>query len=192
MNDPSLLFHTQEASSVREVLKNEEGTDSYNDCQKTLKDEDPLPTCEASNAVHFGNCIGKKSGESSSHTGSTEEEALAKCKLFRAIPHCEIVGDTGVKTSFGYTKEDSGNQKSMVALDKSHERHDCAPCNHDAWQPDRGSEAFEEEIGRDLEGAIGEEKDSCTQVVLGTGEVEVGLETLNFGVPDVASVEEGE
>ena len=80
----------------------------------------------------------------------------------------------------------------MVALDKSHEGHDCAPCNHDARQPDGGSEAFEEEIRRDLKGAVSEEEDSCTQFELVTGEVEVSLQTLDFGVPDVASVEKGE
>lgn len=93
--------------------------------------------------------------------------------------------NTGEKTGFGDAKEDSGDEKTLVVFDDSHERHHDAPCDHDCGQPATGTEFLQHEVAGDFECAIGEEEDGETPVVLRAGESQIGGESFDVGVANV-------
>lgn len=97
--------------------------------------------------------------------------------------------NTGEETGLGQTEEDTRSEKSVVVLNDAHQGHDDAPGHHDGRQPPAGAELLEEQVAGDLEGSVGEEEDGQAPVVLGARHVQVLLETLDFGVANVSTLQ---
>lgn len=57
--------------------------------------EYPSPPLKVSNAVHFGDTERKEAAECTGNRGSGEEQGLPELDLVSAVPHGEIIRNTG-------------------------------------------------------------------------------------------------
>lgn len=112
------------------------------------------------NTIHLGNSIGEEARESTSHGRGGEEETLAQSHLRGAVPHGEVVCDTRIETSLSDSKEDTDDQETSIVINDAEADRAGSPGDHNRWQPYRGSELLEEEVGWDFKCAVGEKEDS--------------------------------
>lgn len=138
MSGPGTLFGSEELGSLRKVVHEEESEECNNDCENAFEDEDPAPALVATYPVHLRNCVCKESGEGTCHRGGRKEKSLALWMLGKAqnsdivkdgtyplylmgaVPHSEIVRDTGVESSFCHAEEQTGDEETVVVLYKTH------------------------------------------------------------------------
>lgn len=85
------LLLGQECGGLREVVQQPERRHSHEDRQDALKDEDPPPTREVSDAVHLANGKREEAAKGARHRRRREEHGLAKLDLVAAVPHGEVV-----------------------------------------------------------------------------------------------------
>jgi len=68
-------------------MPNCEPTD--NEGEKTLKDEQPAPATEATNAPHLSNTTGQQTTKSTGSSSGREEDGHAETALVTTVPHCD-------------------------------------------------------------------------------------------------------
>ena len=192
MDHPLVLLRRQERRRLGEVINSEVRHNRHDHGQDAFKDEDPPPALIPAHTIHLRDPVGEDTAERAGHARRREEHGLPQLGLAPDIPHGDIVRYTGVQPSLGHAQEEPRCEQALEVRDDAHEGHDSAPSNHDGGQPDGRAEAFEEEVGRHLEDAVGEEEDGEGPVVLGAGHVEVFLQTFDLCVADVAAIEKGE
>lgn len=210
MDDPCALGWCEEGCRVGEVVEHEIGEDSDHDGSYAFEDEatgrsvksgernrkcrryiHPSPAFQATYTIHLRYCKRQKPRESTRNRRGAEEKCLSELGFVSAVPHGNVVRDSREETSFCDAEEDASDEEAMVVLDDTHERHYDAPCDHDRWQPDGGTEFLEpvqfssasgsiytridrnsHQVTRHLEGAIREEEDCETPVVFRSSEVQ--------------------
>jgi hypothetical protein len=104
-------------------------------------------------------------------------------ELQRMVTYCDSREQTGLCES----EKDASDEKTVVTLDDTHERHHNAPSHHDGGKPNAGTELLEEEVRWHLKGGIGEEEDCEAPVILVGRHVEVLLEAFDLGVSNVST-----
>lgn len=86
-----LLFGlSQELGGLRVVVHVEESNDGDDEGEKTLKDEDPRPAGETTEAFHLDDTTSEKTTESTSACCSREENGHAETTLVTTVPHGDV------------------------------------------------------------------------------------------------------
>ena len=86
-DDFLLLTSREELGGIGVVVHDKESGDSSDKGHDTLNDEDPRPTSEAGNTVHLHDATGEETTESTSSSGSGEEDGHAETAFVSSIPH---------------------------------------------------------------------------------------------------------
>lgn len=149
----------EELGSVGVVVHDKEGNDSEEEGDDALDDEDPGPASEVANTVHLHDATGKETTEGTSSSGGGEEDGHAKTALVSAIPHGDVVGDTGEETTLSKTESHADTEKTTEVLDKTHDGGHDGPHNHDEGNPERGAETLHGHVGGNLSGDVEGEED---------------------------------
>ena len=111
----------EELGSVRVVVDEPVGCDSYDDCGNTLEDENPAPTVLPNGAAHKADAIGQDTTEGSGKSSGSEEERYTKLSLAPLVPHGEVVDYSGEETTLGNTEEETGDKEASEVLDDTHQ-----------------------------------------------------------------------
>ena len=90
--------------------------------------------------------------------------------VFTREPVGQIQDDTGKKARLSCTKKKTENVEGGGVVAEGHQGGDDSPADHDTGDPDSGSRAVENEVGRDFENKVTDEKDTRTCSKHGIGE----------------------
>lgn len=82
-----------------------------------------------------------------------------------AVPHTNQVEGTREHACLEHTKEESSRKQTSVVLHKALQHSNESETKHADTEPDAGFHLFEEDVGRDLEEDVGDEKDDQSSVV---------------------------
>lgn len=182
----------EEMGLVGEIKDHPEGSDPDQDGEQPLQDEDPSPAPLAADTAHFADGGGEQTTEGARDGGGGEENGGADAELVSLVPAREVVIDAGEEAGLGQAEEPACGHHAGEAVGQAHGDHDDAPDGHDDGDEDAGPETFEHDVGQGLEDGVGDEEDGEGEIVLARGDVDAGLEAIEFGVPDVGSVEKGD
>jgi hypothetical protein len=191
-NHPAPVIHRQKLSLIGKILHHPKRRNADDDGDQALQDEDPRPPGFAGDAVHLRDRGGEQAAKGARNGGGGEEDGGAHTELGALVPAAEIVIDAGEQTRLGQTEKPARRRQSREIGHQAHERHTDAPGEHDGWDEDAGTPAFEQDLGEGFEEGVGDEEDGQGEVVLAVGHMQVGLEALDLGVADVGAVEEGD
>lgn len=144
------LVISEELGSVGVIVHDKEGHDSKDKGDEALNDEDPGPAVKVANTVHLHDTPGQETTESTSSSGSREEDGHTETALVTFIPHSDVVGDTGEKTTLGEAECHSSAEKTPEILDASHDAGHDGPDNHDERNPEGRTETLHGDVGWDL------------------------------------------
>ena len=75
---------------------------------------------------------------------------------------------------------------------QAHGYHDNTPKQHDDRDEDAGSEAFQQDVGQRFKAGVGDEEDGEACVVLASRDMQTRLESIEFGIANIRSVEEAD
>jgi len=204
----------EELGSIGVIVHDKESHDSKDESDKTLDDEDPSPAIKTTKTIHLHDTTSKEATESTSSSSSREEDGHAKAALVSLIPESDVVGDTGEETTLSETKSHASCKETTKVVGDTHESCDDGPGDHDAGNPDGGTEALHGHVGGDLgcdvEGEedgdsdlrcmlvpcifrqIGKSQD-CTHVVIPLASHAKSLfEASELSITDVGTIEERE
>ena len=90
--------------------------------------------------------------------------------VFAREPVGQVQDDTGEKAGLGHAEKKTENVERGGVVAERHQGRDDSPADHDAGNPESGSRAVENEVGRDFENKVTDEKDTCTCSKHGIGE----------------------
>ena len=90
--------------------------------------------------------------------------------VFAREPVGQIQDDTREKACLGYPKKKTENVEGGGVVAEGHQGGDDSPADHDAGDPESGSRAVENEVGRDFKNKVTDEKDTRTCSKHGIGE----------------------
>lgn len=76
-----------------------------------------------------------------------------------AVPHGDVVGDTGEKTALCDTERHTGSEETSEVGDETHASHANTPSNHDDANPERWRRALHHQVGRNLREDVPREED---------------------------------
>ena len=90
--------------------------------------------------------------------------------VFTREPVGQVQNDAREKARLGYPKEKTENVEGGGVEAEGHQGGDDSPADHDAGDPEAGSRAVENEVGRDFKNKVTDEKDARTCCKHGIGE----------------------
>ena len=90
--------------------------------------------------------------------------------VFTREPVGQVQDDAREKARLGYTKKKTENVEGGGVVAEGHQGGDDSPADHDAGDPESGSRAVENEVGRDFKNKVTDEKDTRTCSKHGIGE----------------------
>lgn len=90
--------------------------------------------------------------------------------VFTREPVGQVQDDAREKARLGYTKKKTENVEGGGVVAEGHQGGDDSPADHDAGDPESCSRAVENEVGRDFENKVTDEKDACSCSKHGIGE----------------------
>ena len=90
--------------------------------------------------------------------------------VFTREPVGQVQDDAREKARLGYTKKKTENVEGGGVVAEGHQGGDDSPADHDTGDPESGSRAVENEVGRDFENKVTDEKDACSCSKHGIGE----------------------
>ena len=111
--------------------------------------------------------------------------------VFAREPVGQIQDDAREKARLGYPKKETKNVEGGGVVAEGHQGGDDSPADHDTGDPESGSRAVENEVGRDFKNKVTDEKDARTCSKHGIGEPR-NLMHGQFGEADIDSVYVGE
>lgn len=175
---------------VREIRKKEESNNGNEECDHTLKDEEPLPAAKTSNVTKtMEDASSDQTSKSSSKDVTSVEDSNTCGDLLTVVEHREKVDRTGVVRSLGETQEEAGEQQSLEVLSQSGKSRDNSPKHHAATHVARRTSSVEEHVAGDLTQQIADEEDGHTGLVLCTGEIEILLKIIKTGESDSIAIQ---
>ena len=129
----------------------------------------------------------------SSQGGAVEKERIPLLGLVTAVPHANEIEGAGEHARLKQTQEEAGGQQSAVTLNKPLHHGGEAKEEHVDGEPDMGAELFQEDVGRNFEDAVRNEKDdqSRVELVAVRAEVQVLGKVEDVGVGDVDAIWRG-
>jgi len=65
-----------------------------------------------------------------------------------------------------------------------------SPCYYDDWDVHTWPHSFEKNVAERLEDRVRDEKYRKGNAVLGSGDVDIGFETFDFGITNICTIEE--
>jgi len=90
--------------------------------------------------------------------------------VFTREPVGQVQDNAGEKARLGYSKEKTENVEGGSVVAEGHQGGDDSPADHDTGDPEAGSGAVQNEVGRDFENKVTDEKDARTCSKHGIGE----------------------
>jgi len=106
-------------------------------------------------------------------------------------PVGKVEDHTGEKAGFGNAEQQTRYVELNWGVDESGERRDDAPSDDDAADPDACANLMQNDVARNLEGEVAEEKYAGPDAVDAVTELEVAHH-LQFGEADVDAVDVGD
>lgn len=91
MDDKGTFFFSEKRGRLGKIEQQEKGGGGNKHSCNSFEDEDPTPSSEAADAVHFADTEGEKAAEGTGYRRGREEECLTKLDLMAAIPQGKIV-----------------------------------------------------------------------------------------------------
>lgn len=108
--------------------------------------------------------------------------------VFAREPVGQVQDNAGEKARLGYPKEETKNVEGGGVVAEGHQGGDDSPADHDAGDPESGSRAVENEVGRDFKNKVTDKKYSCSCSKHGIGEPG-NLAHREFGKANVDTVD---
>lgn len=181
----------EELGSVGVVVHDKESHDSEDESDETLNDEDPSPAIKTTKTLHLHDTTSKETTESTSSSSSREENSHAETALMSLIPESDVVSDTGEETTLSETESHASGEKTTKVIGDTHKGCDDGPGDHDAGNPDGGTEALHGHVGGDLGCDVEGEEDGDGDIVIPLAGHAQGLfETSELSITDVCTIEE--
>ena len=137
------------------------------------------------------NAPGQDASESTRERGSGEEECDAKLALLPYIPHTQIKHDPGKQAGLNRPENKPRGVKPGPVLHNAQQRRHDTPHTRQRREPKARRGALQNDVTRNFEEDVAGEEEGQAGEVLVAGHVGVLVEALDFGVGDVAAVEEG-
>lgn len=114
------------------------------------------------------------------------------------VPKGQVVHQTREQPRLKSAEEEAHCCNARKTIRGGRENGHPTPAKHEKGQPARGAELLQEDVGRDFEESVGDEKDHEGDDELGLGHlglvlhIIVGGRVENHGVADIGAVEETE
>ncbi len=106
---------------------------------------------------------------------TAEEDGNRLATLDAGQPAGEVVDHAWKETGLGHAEQKTQNVEVGFGLDKGHAGRDDAPGQHDPRQPDTCADFLQQDVGRDFEEGIADEKQSGTQAIGSSADTQVML-----------------
>ena len=90
--------------------------------------------------------------------------------VFAREPVGQVQDDAREKARLGYPKEETENVEGGGVVAEGHQGGDDSPTDHDTGDPESGSRAVQNEVGRNFKNKVTDEKYSCSCSKHGIGE----------------------
>lgn len=192
-DDLLALRVVEELGSVGVIVHDKESSDGEDESEKTLNDEDPGPAIKTTPAVHLHDTSSEEATESTSSSGSREENSHAETALVTLVPESNVVSDTREQATLSKTKSHTRSKEATEVVSDTHEGGADSPSDHDGGNPNGRAEALHGHVGGNLSGDVEGEEDGDGDVVVPlASHAQSLLEAGELGVTNVGSVEERE
>lgn len=128
-DDALAILGGEELGLVGEVVNHPERSDTSDNGEETLENEDPSPTLDTTKTVHLLNTSSEETTERASKGGGGEEQSSTGTELASLVPARKVVVDTGEETSLSQSEEPSSSHETGPVLDETHTEHAETPKN---------------------------------------------------------------
>lgn len=187
-SDVLLLVLAEPFGLLGEVGQQEPEEEADQDSSTALNDEDPPPAQVSAHTVQFTNGRSEKTAKCTSKSRTVEKERVPPLRLVSSVPHTNQVKRTRKHACLEHTQEEARGQQPRVVLHQTLQEGDQTEAEHVDGQPHGGLELLEQDVGGDLEEAVGHEEDDEGGVVFVVLKAELFGEVEDIGVGDVDTV----
>lgn len=106
------------------------------------------------------------------------------------VEHSHVHNHTTQKATFAQSQDESCSNKATKRFGEAHESAGEAPCCDQGWKVDACLHMFDYPVGGNIDDDVGYVKDDESNVKLVTSQVQIVNHAVNFGIADIASVNE--
>jgi hypothetical protein len=128
---------------------------------------DSPPALVAAYSIHLADCRGEQATESTSKCGGRKKERIALLCFVAAVPHANKIERARKHATLKDAQEESGSEKTGIALNEALEHSDETKAEHANGEPDARLQLLENDIGGYLEQNVRDEEDDESGIVLG-------------------------
>lgn len=109
-----------------------------------------------------------------------------------AIKHGQVYNDTAQETSLTKPKKEPRNHQSSIRLHEARERTNGPPADYEPRDVVPGLQLLQDPVTRHIDADVRYVEDRQSNVEFGSSEFEILDQTVDFGIANVAAVDEGE